>query len=158
MSFALQIKFTTKRQKHLTAKELRLIDVDVFDVLFVATLIHDKAVAHHDYGIATEDIAHVGAHVASGRLARFEGGHLDDFVVVQTDLDFVDDVVRQVALADDYRRLERICQCFQFATLFGSYHFLLLILYKGASARLPQHNLTLTSRTTYITTATSVTL
>ena len=37
-------------------------------------------------------------------------------------------------------------------------HFLLLILYKGASARLPQHNLTLTSRTTYITTATSVTL
>ena len=99
----------------------------VFEVLFVGGFVHYKTVAYNNYGVAAEYAADVVAHVASRRLTGLQRGNFDDFVVVQSNFYLVDDVVRQVAFADNYGRFECICKSLKLATLFGCYHIISLV-------------------------------
>ena len=99
----------------------------VFEILFVGGFVHYKAVADNDYGVTAEYAADVVAHVASRRLTGLQRGNLDDFVVVQSNFYLVDDVVRQVAFADNHGRFECICKSLKLAALFGCYHKISLV-------------------------------
>lgn len=99
----------------------------VFEVLFVGGFVHYKAVADNNYGVTAEYAADVVAHVASRRLTGLQRGNLDDFVVVQSNFYLVDDVVRQVAFADNHGRFECICKSLKLAALFGCYHKISLV-------------------------------
>lgn len=110
----------------LSAKDNEKLQ-QVFEILFVGGFVHYKAVADNNYGVTAEYAADVVAHVASRRLTGLQRGNLDDFVVVQSNFYLVDDIVRQVAFADNHGRFECICKSLKLAALFGCYHKISLV-------------------------------
>lgn len=94
----------------------------MLDAFLVATAVNHEAVAYAKDGFATENLADFGAHLLCRRRARLERGNLDDFVIVQADLNFFDDVFGKLVFAHDDGGFERICHCLEFAALFCGYH------------------------------------
>lgn len=73
----------------------------MLDAFLVATAVNHEAVAYAKDGFATENLADFGAHLLCRRRARLERGNLDDFVIVQADLNFFNDVFRKLVFAHD---------------------------------------------------------
>ena len=88
------------------------------DILFIAPLVDDKAVANAKDGFSTKFCTHFGTESFGGNFATFQTANLDKFVVIKRHCNFVEYAGCKFALANNYCWAKCICHSFQSATLF----------------------------------------